>query len=94
MPNPIKLSQVLAELDEKILPDGKQKTFSVKFILNSGELVFLRRAVSAGAGKMNMSENAMRGFLAVDDKYEPIGHVYPVKIWHIINFNDQKVILK
>jgi len=95
MPDPaIKLSEVLAELDEKLTPQGKPKAFSVKFVLKSGELVYLHRAISSGAGKMNMKKHALRGFLPVNRHFEKTGHVYPVSIWHITEFNGKKVILK
>ena len=89
----IRLSQVLAELDEKLTPEGKSKTFSIKFILNNGELVYLHRAISTGAGKMIMKDHALRGFLQVDKNFNKIGHIYPVKIWHLVEYNSNKIIL-
>ena len=90
----IGLSEVLAELDEKILPNGKPKIHSVKFINSKGEVVYLHRCISSGAGKMNMSANALRGFQPISKDLKKEGHPYPVKIWHIIEFNGKKVTLK
>jgi len=46
MTETIKLSEALSQLDEKVLPDGSQKTFSIKFIKKDGEVVYFNRAVS------------------------------------------------
>ena len=89
----IKLSTVLAELDEKILPDGTQKTFSIKFIKKNGELVYYPRCVSTGLN-MNLKQNAMRGVRLVDRNFDPMDHHTPVYIWSILEFNSNPVILK
>lgn len=88
----IKLSQVLAELDMSISPEGKQNTFSVRFIKQNGESVFLLRAVKTGL-RMNLKKYAMRGMRTVDIAMNPIGHIYPVWIWAIIEFNGKKISL-
>lgn len=89
----IKLSTVLSELDEKILPGGNQKTFSIKFVKKNGELVYYRRCVSCGLN-MNLKYNSMRGVRLVDRNYDPIDHHTPVYIWSILEFNNHEVILK
>ena len=86
----IRLSQALAELDMNVLPDGKQNTFSVRFIKRDGVSVFLFRAVKTGL-KMDMKRYSMRGMRPVDIGLNPIGHIYPVWIWSIVEFNGQKV---
>jgi hypothetical protein len=88
----IRISQVLAELDMAVLPDGKQRCFSVRFVKQNGETVFLYRAVKTGL-KMNMKEHAMRGMRPVDKDMNPVGHIYPVWIWAITEFNGHKVSL-
>ena len=88
----ITISQVLAELDMAVKPDGKQNTFSVRFVKQNGESVFLLRAVKTGL-KMNMKEQAMRGMRPVDKDMNAIGHIYPVWIWAITEFNGHKVSL-
>ncbi|NQT77686.1 MAG: hypothetical protein HQ565_08230 [Bacteroidetes bacterium] len=89
----IKLSTVLAKLDEKVLPDGTQKTFSIKFIKKNGELVYYPRCVSTGLN-LNLKANAMRGVRFVDRNFDPLDHHTPVYIWSILEFNDNPVILK
>ena len=89
----IKLSTVLSELDEKVLPDGTQKTFSIKFVKKDGELVYYPRCVSTGLN-MNLKANAMRGVRLVDRNFDPMDHHTPVYIWSILEFNGNPVILK
>ncbi len=89
----IKLSTVLSELDEKVLPDGSQKTFSIKFIKKNGEIVYYPRCVSCGLN-MNLKSNAMRGVRLVDRNMDPLDHHTPVYIWSILEFNSNPVILK
>ncbi len=91
--NSIPLSVVLRELDEKILPGGNPKTFSIKFVKKNGELVFLHRAISTGLN-MNMKKNAMRGVRLVDRDFNGIDHITPVLIWSIVEFNGMRVVLK
>ena len=90
----IKLSEVLAELDEKILSDGKQKTFKIKFEKKDGQIVYFNRAVSTGLFGINLKEHQMRGILPVNKELDKIDHPYPVKIWNIYEFNGHQVILK
>jgi hypothetical protein len=47
-------------------------------------------AVSTGL-KMNMKENRMRGFLPVDENGNACGHVTPVSIDSLIEYNGIKV---
>lgn len=88
----IKLSVVLADMEEKKLPDGSQKVFSIKFIKKNGELVFINRSIKVGL-KMDMYKNAFRGVLRVDKDLEKIGHPIPVKIWNIIEYNGIEISL-
>ncbi|MFY9150828.1 MAG: hypothetical protein WAO52_02350 [Prolixibacteraceae bacterium] len=86
----IRRNLVLKELEAKETPDGKQIVFSIKFVKKDGELVFIPRAVASGL-KMNMKENRMRGVLPVDEKGDAIGHVTPIHIDSLIEFNGKKV---
>ena len=88
----VKLSRVLNEIDVAVLPDSTQHSFSIRFIKSNGESVFLNRAVKTGLN-FNLKKNAMRGFRPVDANLNPIGHIYPVSIWHIVEFNQQIVCL-
>lgn len=88
----IKLMLVLSELDESTTSDGKQKTFSIAFILKDGTRVYMNRAVKTGLN-MNLKKNAMRGFIAVDKDLNKVGHITPVSIWAIVEFNGRRVII-
>lgn len=90
--NTIKHSVVLNDMDEKKTPDGKVKMFSIKFITLTGELVFLKRAIKTGL-RMHLKNNMMRGVLPVDKEGEKTAHIYPVKIWNIIEYNGYEVSL-
>lgn len=83
-------AQVLREMEIKETPDGKQRTFSIKFIKKDGEIVFLPRAVASGL-HFNMKEKRFRGVRPVDNELNPTGHVYPVHIDNILKFNEQTV---
>ena len=86
----LRLSQVLAELDMAVKPDGRPYTFSIRFVKRNGESVYVFRAIKSGL-KMNMKEHAMRGVRPVDKDLTTIGHVYPVWIWAITEYNGHKV---
>lgn len=83
-------ANVLREMEIKETPDGKQVVFSIKFIKKDGSIVFFPRAVAAGL-RFNMTKNRMRGVLPVEDDGEAAGHVYPVSIDNIIEFNEKTV---
>ena len=83
-------SLALKEFELKETPDGKQVTFSIKFVKKNGELVFFPRAVAAGL-RFNMSDNRMRGILPVDADNNASGHVTPVHIDGIVEWNGKKI---
>jgi hypothetical protein len=86
----IRRNLVLKEFEIKETPQGKQIVFSIKFVKKDGELVFIPRAVATGL-KMNMKENRMRGVLPVDENGDSCGHVTPVHIDALMEFNGLKV---
>ena len=86
----IRRNLVLKEFEIKETPDGRQVTFSIKFVKKNGELVFLPRAVACGL-KMNMKDNRMRGAIPVDPENNSIGHVTPFHIDSIVQWNGKKV---
>lgn len=90
--NSIRRLIVLKEYDEKETPAGRQVVFSVKFVTKSGELVFLPMAVACGL-RFNATVNRMRGVQPVDALGKNTGHVYPVLIDNIVEWNGKKVIL-
>jgi hypothetical protein len=86
----IRRNLALKEYEIKETPAGKQVTFSIKFVNKKGEIIFIPRAVAAGL-RFNMKENRMRGVLAVDANNDAIGHVTPVHIDGIIEWNSKKI---
>jgi hypothetical protein len=89
MANSIKRNAVLRELDIKENIDGSARTFSVRFCKRDGETVFIPNAVTSGAGiNRNMSANRERGFMPVDSRFRKIGHVYPVLIDNLLEYNN------
>lgn len=82
----------LKEYDVKETPAGRQAVFSIKFVTKNGELVFLPRAVACGL-RFNATLNRMRGVQPVDAQCKAAGHVYPVSIDNITEWNGKKVIL-
>lgn len=88
----IRRVDVLREYDIKEDNRGKQVVFSIRFVKVNGESVFLPRAVATGLN-MNVSESRMRGVRPVDPKGDKTGHIYPVRIDNILEWNGNKVIL-
>ena len=89
-PQFISRNLALKEFELKDAPNGKQVTFSIKFVKKNGELVFIPRAVAAGL-RFNMRDNCMRGILPVDHQNNPSGHVTPIHIDSIIEWNGKKI---
>jgi hypothetical protein len=88
----IRRADVLREYDIKSDTKGKQIAFSIRFIKINGESVFLPRAVATGLN-LNVSESRMRGMRPVNSELDPIGHIYPVRIDNITEWNGKRVIL-
>ncbi len=89
----IKRNMMLKLLAVRELPGGKPHIFSVKFCDKKGVIRFFPTAISCGAGKMDNYENRMRGIQPCCASGNPEGHVYPVSIDRIIEFNNMKVVL-
>lgn len=92
MATKIRRNLMLKEYDVKETPDGKQTTFSIRFIKKNGEIVFMARAAACGL-TANMSKNSIRGIVPIDLKGDKIGHPTPVSIDAIIEWNGMEVIL-
>jgi hypothetical protein len=85
----ISTAELVAELDQKTDIAGRPVTFSIGFLLDSGEYRYVHRAVVTGL-KMNASHHARRGIQPVDADNQAISHIYPVSIWAIVEFNGKK----
>ena len=83
---------MLRELDVKETPNGKQTAFSVVFVSQSGQRIFLPRAVSCGL-PYSLKTHRLRGLLPVDSHGDKSGHVYPVSIDNILEYNSMEVVL-
>ena len=92
MKGKIRRNLALKELDIKENPDGSARVFSIVFVTQSGNRVFLPRAVSTGL-RHNMSIHRHRGILPVDSQGNKNGHVYPVNIDLIIELNSKEIVL-
>jgi len=86
----IRRNLALKEYELKETPDGKQVTFSIRFVKKNGELVFIPRTVAAGL-LFNAKDNRMRGVLPVDSDNNASGHVTPEHIDAIIEWNGKKI---
>ena len=92
MSDTIRRNDALREYDIKETPQGRQVSFSIKFLKKNGELVFLPRAVASGLS-VDMKKNRLRGVVAVDGNSDKIGHIYPVNIDYIIEWNGKKIVM-
>ena len=87
----IRRNLMLKAIDIKETPDGDQVSFSIIFIKKDGERVFVPRAVSTGL-PYSLSSNRLRGILSIDANGNKIGHVYPVCIGNILEYDSLEVI--
>ncbi len=81
---------MLAEIEMPETASHKTKYFAIQFYKKNGELVSLQRARACGL-RMNMTENRVRGVQQVDGSGNAIGHIYPVCIDNIREFNGIRV---
>ena len=90
---PIYRSRVLDEMDVRTFPDGRKRIFSIKFVTKEGRPVYFPQAYACGAGRMNNKVFRVRGVQACDcqGNPEPGIHVYPVRIFNIIQYNGHPV---
>jgi hypothetical protein len=83
-------SDVLKEW--RIREDDRQNRiqFSVKFFTMDGRVRFFPRAIAMGVNG-NMKKNRLIGCMPVDKDGNKLGHITPVNIDFILEFNGQKV---
>lgn len=89
---PITRQQMLQMLDIRQTPEGRPIVYSAKFVEASGKLRFFPQCIVCGAGRMNIKQQRVRGLQPCDCKGNPEGHVYPVRIDNILEFNGHKVV--
>ncbi len=82
---------MLADLDIRYDRFGNQRLFSVKFCTLDGKLYFVPQAYATGCKGMDMKKVRYRGIQPCDCKGHPEGHVIPVKITNIMEYNGRIV---
>ncbi|MFA6128791.1 MAG: hypothetical protein WC699_15940 [Bacteroidales bacterium] len=92
MAGKIRRNTMLKALDIKEGPGGEQITFSMVFIQKDGQRVFVPRGVAVGL-PYSLTVNRLRGVLPIDAAGNKAGHVYPVSIDNILEFNSLEVLL-
>lgn len=90
MSNIIRRADVLSEMEVHESVNSQRVYFSIQFYKANGELVTLTRAHSCGL-RANMKNNRCRGVQQVDKNGHAVGHIYPVCIDNIREFNGQRV---
>lgn len=90
MSNIIRRADVLSEMEVHESVNSQRVYFSIQFYKANGELVTLTRAHSCGL-RSNMKTNRCRGVQQIDEKGNAVGHIYPVCIDNIREFNGQRV---
>ena len=84
-------STMLADLDIREDRYGNKRLFSVKFCTKDGKLYFVPQAFATGCKGMDMKRLRYRGVQPCDCKGHPEGHVIPVKITNIMEYNGNVV---
>lgn len=91
-PTHIRRNLMLKMMDIRWLEFDKRNIISIKFVDNSGKLRYIPQAYVCGL-PWNVAKNRQRGIQPCDCKGNKEGHVYPVGIDYIIEFNHMTVIL-
>jgi len=84
---------ILRDIDEAVLPDGSQRTFSIGFVTKKGHFIFLKRAIKSGTTQ-HQSMHDFKGVQAVNQHNVPVGHPYPVYIHSIMYYSGTFTISK
>ena len=87
----IKRNLVLELMAIRETPDGKKHLYSIKFADKQGVIRFFPQAYTTGSGRGNDYVNRMRGVQPCCLQGNPEGHIYPVSIDRIFEFNGMKV---
>lgn len=91
-PTQIRRNMMLKEMDIRFFQNGKRNIFSVKFVTKTGKLYFFPQAYVRGL-PYNVQQARQRGIQPCDCAGRPEGHVFPVGIDLITQFNGMEVIL-
>ena len=88
----IRRHEALSDMEIHEDNQGKKHIFSIRFVNKSGEVVYLPYAFSSGL-KADMKKSRLRGATPCSPTGISTGHVTPVSIDNIIEYNHQTVIL-
>jgi hypothetical protein len=83
-------AQVLTEMEMRETANKKRVFYSMQFYKENGEVVTVPRAHTCGLA-YNMRDNRQRGVQPVDVNGKKSGHVYPVSIDNIREFNGMRI---
>lgn len=82
----MQVQTALADFDENILPDGKQKVVSIKFWLNDGTIKHIPSGIKCGVNNKNMGETDTKGIQPVDKYGKEVGHPIPFKWYKVFEY--------
>ena len=88
----IRRHEALTDMEIHEENQGKKHIFSIRFVNKQGEVVYLPYAYSSGL-RADMKKNRLRGVNPCSPTGISTGHVTPVSIDNIIEYNHQTVIL-
>lgn len=92
MENTIRRQSALEDMELHEDPNGGKHVFSIKFVTKNGEVVYMPNAFSSGL-RADMKKNRLRGVTPCTANGISIGHVTPVCIDNILEYNHLKVTL-
>lgn len=92
MEKTIRRQTALEDMELHENPTGGRHVFSIKFVTKDGEVVYMPYAFSSGL-RADMTKNRLRGVTPCTANGVAIGHVTPVCIDNILEYNHIKVTL-
>jgi len=87
----ITVQSAIADFEIEQMPDGKQRTHSLKFWLSDGRERFVPKGIKTGVNNLDMGGNDIKGVLPVDKFLKPVGHPIPFKWYNLFEFNGCEV---
>lgn len=82
------LNACLADMDERIMTDGRLKIFAIGFVTKTGTYIYLQRAIACNV-RQNMKRFDFKGVVEIDEEGREVGHRYPVYIHAILYYKSQ-----
>ena len=88
----IRRHEVLTDMELHEENQGKKHIVSIRVVNKSGEVVYLPYAFSSGL-KADMKKSRLRGATPCSPTGIPTGHVLPISIDNILEYNHKTVML-